>query len=177
MVNIQAGITSKHHQIKKMREIKLKLLYFILLVGLVCNSQTLLGKVVAITDGDTFKLLVQDSILHKIRVANIDCPERKQPFSTKAKQFTSDAIFGKIVKVNILSTDRYGRYIGVTTYNDSLILNHELVKNGLAWHYLKYSNDPVLQSLEDHARRNKIGLWKDSNSIPPWEWRANKKKK
>jgi len=114
--------------------------------------------------------------LHRIRVANIDCPEKNQPFSAKAKQFTSDAIFGKIVKVNVLSTDRYGRFIGVTTYNDSLILNRDLLKNGLAWHFVRYSNDMTLEELELTARKKKIGLWQEESPIPPWEWRANKRK-
>ncbi|WNH09902.1 thermonuclease family protein [Thalassobellus suaedae] len=135
------------------------------------------GKVTAITDGDTFKLLTQDSILHRVRIANIDCSERKQPFSKRAKQFTSNAVFGKMIKVEVLNKDRYGRLIGLVFYNDSLTLNHELVKHGLAWHYVKYSKDTILQSLEDKARKDKIGLWQDPNSIPPWEWRANKKKK
>lgn len=137
----------------------------------------LLGKVVAITDGDTFKLLTQDSILHRIRIANIDCPERKQPYSKKAKQFTSDAIFGKFVNVDVLKTDRYGRLIGIVIYNDSLNLNYELVKNGLAWHYIAYSNDKIkLESLEKYAITNCLGLWHENDAIAPWEWRKNKKK-
>jgi micrococcal nuclease len=155
---------------------KCYLLLIIIFFSIPVSSQTLEGKVVGITDGDTFKLLVQDSILHRIRVANIDCPEKKQPFSAKAKQFTSDAIFGKIVKVNVLSTDRYGRFIGVTTYNDSLILNRDLLKNGLAWHFVRYSNDMTLEELELTARKKKIGLWQEESPIPPWEWRANKRK-
>jgi micrococcal nuclease len=155
---------------------KCYLLLIIIFFSIPVSSQTLEGKVVGITDGDTFKLLVQDSILHRIRVANIDCPEKKQPFSAKAKQFTSDAIFGKTIKVKVLSTDRYGRYIGVTTYNDSLILNRELLKNGLAWHFVRYSNDMTLEELELTARKKKIGLWQEENPIPPWEWRANKRK-
>tara|TARA_R110002049_G_scaffold993_11_gene7250 strand:+ start:31080 stop:31307 length:228 start_codon:yes stop_codon:yes gene_type:complete len=66
------------------------------------SQETLTGKAVHITDGDTFKLLAKDSTLTIIRVANIDCPERKQPFSTKAKQFTADAVFSKNVTVSIL---------------------------------------------------------------------------
>ena len=155
---------------------KCYLLLIIIFFSIPVSSQTLEGKVVGITDGDTFKLLVQDSILHRIRVANIDCPEKKQPFSAKAKQFTSDAIFGKIVKVNVLSTDRYGRFIGVTAYNDSLILNLDLLKNGLAWHFVRYSNDMTLEELELTARKKKIGLWQEESPIPPWEWRANKRK-
>lgn len=141
------------------------------------KKETITGKVVAITDGDTFKLLTKDSIQIKVRLANIDCPERKQAFSKKAKQFTSDAIFSKTVKIEVLNTDRYGRLIAIVIYNDSLNLNHELVKNGLAWHFVKYSKDIILQKLEDKARVNKVGLWEDVNAIPPWEWRSNRKKK
>jgi endonuclease YncB( thermonuclease family) len=156
---------------------KIYYLLIIILFSVPINSQTLLGKVTAITDGDTFKLIDQDSTLHRVRIANIDCPERKQPFSAKAKQFTSDAIFGKIIKVEVLKKDRYGRLIGIVFYNDSLTLNHELVRNGFAWHYIKYSKDSILQSIEDQARIKKLGLWQEPNAIAPWEWRANKKKK
>ncbi len=159
-----------------------KLLFVLILPNLLFTQNlrlkdtTLLGKVVAITDGDTFKLLTQDSTLYRIRVANIDCPERKQPFSTKAKQFTSDAIFSKAVNVEIINTDRYGRLIGVVYYNDSLVLNHEIIKNGFAWHYVKYSKDTELQEIEDLAKVNKVGLWSDPHAIPPWEWRKTKHK-
>lgn len=141
------------------------------------KKETIIGKVVAITDGDTFKLLTKDSLLIKIRLANIDCPEKKQPFSTKAKQFVSDAIFDKIVTIHVLKKDRYRRFIANVIYNDSINLNNELVKQGLAWHYIKYSKSKKIQELEDNAKVNKIGLWQDVNAIPPWEWRANKKKK
>lgn len=141
------------------------------------KKETIIGKVVAITDGDTFKLLTKDSTLIKVRLANIDCPEKKQPFSKKAKQFASDAIFSKTVTLNVLKKDRYRRFISNVIFDDSLSLCHELVKNGLAWHYRKYSKDTILQVLEDEAREKKLGLWKDQNAIPPWEWRDNKKKR
>ncbi|RZN83381.1 MAG: nuclease [Winogradskyella sp.] len=141
------------------------------------KKETIIGKVVGITDGDTFKLLTKDSTLIKVRLANIDCPESKQPFSKKAKQFVSDAIFSKMVTLKILKRDRYQRYISNVIYDDSLSLCHELVKNGLAWHYRKYSKDSILQALEDNARGNRLGLWQDKNAIAPWEWRDRKKKK
>jgi endonuclease YncB( thermonuclease family) len=144
---------------------------------IVIQKEFLTGKAIAITDGDTFKLLTKDSITHRIRIANIDCPERKQPFSKRAKQFTSDAIFGKIIDVEVLSTDRYGRYIANVLYDNGLVLNEELLKNGFAWHFVKYSKDENLQQMEDEARINRIGLWQDSMAIPPWEWRDRKKKK
>lgn len=155
------------------------LFFFILSVlGSTTFSQsTLTGRVVGIMDGDTFKLLTQDSTLVKVRLANIDCPEKKQPFSAKAKEFTSNAIFGKTVTISILKTDRYKRYISNVTYNENLSLCHELVKAGLAWHFVRYSNDSALQQLENTARKNKRGLWQDPKPIAPWEWRTYRKKK
>lgn len=128
-------------------------------------------------DGDTFKLLTPDSTIVKVRLANIDCPEKKQPYSQKAKDFTSQAIFGKMICIEVLKKDRYKRHIANVFYNDSLNLNNQLLINGLAWHYIKYSKDTELQKMEDKARKNKIGLWQEANAIPPWEWRDDKKKK
>jgi endonuclease YncB( thermonuclease family) len=133
------------------------------------------GKVIGIMDGDTFKLLTKDSTTVKVRLANIDCPEKKQPFSSKAKQLVSEAIFSKKVTVQVLKKDRYRRLIANVFYGDSINLNHQLVKNGLAWHYVKYSKDTILQGLEDKARKDSVGLWADKNAIAPWQWRANKK--
>jgi len=153
-------------------------LILLLLFPLITFSQKVItGKVVSITDGDTFKLLTQDSVQIKVRLANIDCPEKKQAYSTKAKEFTSKAIFGKNVTLMTLKKDRYGRTIANVIYNDSLNLIQELLKQGLAWHYLEYSNDPLLQKLEDQAKKEKIGLWHDEAPIPPWKWRNTKKKK
>ena len=115
-------------------------------------EQDIQGKVVAITEGDTFKLLTQDSTLIRVRLANIDCPERKQAFSKRAKQFTSDAIFSKTVTLEVLTKDRYGRVIANVLYDDKRNLSKSLLKAGLAWHYVTYSNDDSLQALEDRAR-------------------------
>lgn len=142
-----------------------------------CYSQTLTGKVIAITDGDTFKLFTNDSIVHRVRLASIDCPEKKQPFSKRAKQFASDAIFGKEVRVEVFSKDRNGRLIANVHYSTNLILNEELLKCGLAWHFIKYSEDAALKQMEDEARAAGLGLWQDKDPVPPWEWRASKKKK
>ena len=152
---------------------------FILLffISLHCFSQTFTGKVVGIMDGDTFKLLTVDSTVIRVRLANIDCPEKKQAFSAKATEFTSKAIFGKTVTIHVQSKDRYRRYIANVIYDDSLSLCHELVKNGLAWHYVRYSKDKELQKMEDVARKSKLGLWQDLNPIAPWEWRESRKKK
>ncbi len=160
-----------------MKYLKLTLLFFLCLAFQVHAQKQLTGKVIGITDGDTFKLLTQDSTQHQVRLANIDCPERKQAYSDKAKQFLSDAIFGKMVRIDIQKKDRYKRLIAIVIYDGDKNVNHELLKHGLAWHFVKYSNDKTLQAFEDEARQNKVGLWQDPHAIAPWEWRDYKKKK
>ncbi len=137
------------------------------------------GKVVSVSDGDTLKVLRNNQQV-KIRLYGIDCPERKQAFGKKAKQFTSDMVAGRIVDVKEVTQDRYGRMVGIVKLEDE-ILNEELVRAGYAWVYKKYC-DLTLSicaswpSLETQAREAKIGLWSDSKPIPPWDWRRNKRR-
>ena len=139
-------------------------------VALSAPPETLTGKVVSIADGDTFTVLAE-KVQHKIRVEGIDCPERRQPFGTKARQFTGKLAFGKVVTVRVVTTDRYGRLIARVVMPDGKDLSAELVKAGLAWHYKRYSKDKQLAALEVEARKARVGLWVDAKPIPPWEWR------
>jgi len=138
------------------------------------NAYAWSGKCVAVTDGDTIKVM-HNGKAEKIRLYGIDCPEKKQPFGRKAKSFASDLVFKRIVEVKALNKDRYGRTIAWVYVGDTC-LNEELLKAGLAWHYKKYSKEKKLSLLEEKARVMKIGLWSDPHSIPPWEWRRLKRR-
>lgn len=130
------------------------------------------GKVIGISDGDTIKILTEDKQELRIRLNGIDCPEKKQAFGTKAKEFTSDLVFGKNVKVISRGTDRYGRVLGEVILEDGRSLNKELLKNGYAWWYEQYAKKEIdLKNLQEQARRDSIGLWKDKEAIAPWEFR------
>ncbi len=108
----------------------------------------------------------------RIRLHGIDCPEKRQPFGNRAKQFASALVFGKTVTVNVLDVDRYGRTVGEVILPDGQVLNHELVRAGLAWWYRRYApDDDTLAQLEADARAAKRGLWADAEPVPPWEWR------
>ena len=130
------------------------------------------GKVVGVSDGDTITVLHQGKG-EKIRLYGIDCPEKKQAFGKRAKQFTSDTVFGKTVEVRPVAIDRYGRTIA-WIYVNGTCLNEELLKAGLAWHYKRYSSERHLARLEDRARQQKAGLWGDPHAIPPWDFRHAK---
>lgn len=146
------------------------LLYLLLLVSSFSIAQSINGKVIAIKDGDTFVLLIEGKEQKTIRLAEIDCPESGQAFGKNAKQYLSNLIFGKAVTCEITGTDSYGRIIGkVYIYNT--YVSEELVKNGWAWHYKKYSTSKILAQLENEARINKLGLWSVPGAVAPWEWR------
>lgn len=135
------------------------------------------GKVIGIKDGDTFEVLY-DSVPEKVRLAEIDCPEKSQPFGKNARQYASDLCFGKIVTVSSSGKrDRYGRVVGTITTADGLNVNEELIKAGLAWHYKQYSKNEDLGILEQEAREKKVGLWADKNPQAPWEWRKERRMK
>ncbi len=53
-------------------------LFFLVFLSLTAFAATLTGKVVKITDGDTLYVLDASLTQHKIRLAGIDAPERKQ---------------------------------------------------------------------------------------------------
>lgn len=135
-------------------------------------SQT--GKVIAVKDGDTVVILDKENKQHTIRVADIDCPEKNQPYGKKAKWFTSDQIFGKTITIKKKNLDRYGRTVGYILYENKN-LSLELLKAGLAWHYKYYSNDVEMAKLERKAKEAKTGLWQDSNPIQPYHWRKGQR--
>jgi endonuclease YncB( thermonuclease family) len=129
------------------------------------------GKVVAIADGDTLTLLVDHRQL-KIRLAEIDTPERGQPYGSRAKEALSQLAFGKRARVVAVDRDRYGRTVGRVYVSDTDV-NAKLVRRGAAWVYRKYAKDQSLFALEAEARRAKRGLWglPEAERVPPWEWR------
>ena len=131
------------------------------------------GKVIKIADGDTLTILVERQ-QQKIRLSDIDTPERKQPFNIKAKQALSDLAFGKQARVVEVTVDRYGRIVG-RIYIAGIDVNRELVVRGYAWVYRKYSNDAELLRLEAEAKQKKLGLWADPDPLPPWEWRRGRR--
>ena len=149
-----------------------KLLLLLLLVPFLSFSKTLSGKVVAIKDGDT--VVVLDSLNNQttLRLAEVDCPEKNQPFGTKAKQFTSEQIYFKTIKYVITDTDKYGRSIAMIYYDtDNKYLSAEIIKAGMGWHYKKYSTSNELATFQENAKQNKIGLWIDNDPIEPSEFR------
>lgn len=138
------------------------------------QAQMLSGKVIKIADGDTLTILEYPHKQHRIRLAQIDAPEKAQDFGQKSKQSLSDLCFGKMASVEVVDTDRYNREVGVVTCSGKEA-NYEQVKSGMAWVYDKYANDPKYFQAQKYARSNSLGLWCVSSPTPPWEYRSKKR--
>jgi endonuclease YncB( thermonuclease family) len=136
----------------------------------------IVGKVIAISDGDTVKVLTNDHKQHKVRLAEIDTPEKGQPYGQKAKDALSLLIFGKAVRVEEVTTDRYGRLVGHIYLND-LHINKEMVRIGAAWAYRQYLKDQSFIDIENTAKADQRGIWglSEAQRVPPWDWRRGKK--
>jgi micrococcal nuclease len=135
-------------------------------------------RVVGVTDGDTIHALAKDDHLLRVRLCNIDAPEKGQAFGQASKQNLSQYIFGRDVELRVFGRDRYGRLLAVILL-DGVDINLQQVKDGMAWVYVKYIGEAdsdtqdLYLSVEAEARDQRRGLWADPDPIPPWEFRAH----
>ncbi|MFW5729528.1 MAG: thermonuclease family protein, partial [Spirochaetota bacterium] len=84
--------------------------------------------------------------------------------------------YDRMVQVEVVDVDRYGRAVGRVILPDGGDLNRILVYNGYAWWYEQYApDDDDLERLQAHARTEERGLWRQDDPIPPWEWRRGKR--
>jgi len=160
-----------------LRKLNLVLLILFLFVSCVPKEpvqpqNVLLGKIVGVKDGDSVYLL-HNGQQTEVRLAEIDCPEWRQPFGAKAKKALSDLIFNKEVKVISSGTDKYNRTIG-RIYLGDLDVSAEMIRKGYAWAYRQYLTDKRLIKIEEEAKKAKRGIWLQPNPLPPWEFRHKK---
>jgi micrococcal nuclease len=151
-----------------------KIFYFILFLNSLLSAQ-IKAKIVGIKDGDTVVALLENNTQETLRLADVDCPENRQPFGKNAKQFTSSQVFGKNVIFYRISKDRYRRTIAKIFYDNDKYLSGEIIKAGFGWWYYKASKNFKLKDVEIAARNKKLGLWSDKNAVAPWDFRKKKK--
>ncbi|MDP1634307.1 MAG: thermonuclease family protein [Gallionellaceae bacterium] len=106
----------------------------------------------------------------KVRLVEIDAPEKAQSFGNRSKQSLSALCFNKIAKLDDKGNDRYGRTLA-RVYCDGIDANAEQVRRGMAWVYDRYVTDRSLYQLQEEAKVSRRGLWADPSPMPPWEWR------
>ncbi len=149
------------------------------------TAEELTGKVVRVADGDTVTVLTSDKQEVRVRLAGIDAPEKKQPYSNRSKQNLFRLTHGKEVRADCHKTDRYGRKIckvwvqpqDCPRCEKTVEVGHAQIVAGLAWWYRKYGKEQSEEDrglyirAENEARSRQRGLWADAAPVPPWEYR------
>lgn len=143
---------------------------FIATVALSCSAYQ--ARVIGITDGDTLKVL-HDHRTVRIRLAEIDAPEKRQPFGTRSKQSLSALCYGVTADVEPLNLDRYGRTVAHVECR-GVDASTQQVRTGMAWVYDRYVTHGALYLLQSNARADRVGIWADAHPIPPWKWRHSR---
>jgi len=160
-----------------LRRLSLPLLFVLALTTAALPAQgdaVLPGVVVGVVDGDTADIRLQSGMI-RVRLHAIDAPERDQPHGATAKKALSSLVFGQDVTVEPIEQDRYDRLVARLWLAD-LDVNAEMVRQGHAWVYRRYADDPAYCSYEKAARDLGRGLWAmpREQRAAPWEWRRRK---
>lgn len=136
-------------------------------------ASALLCLVVAIADGDTLTARCGNPGAYqqvKVRLAEIDAPEKAQPFGQRSRQHLAALCFQQEATIRATARDRYGRTVARVECRGQ-DANLQQARAGMAWAYTKYLTDPAIARAQDSARAERAGLWGDSAPIPPWDWR------
>lgn len=132
------------------------------------------GKVVKVIDGDTIEVLTLQKQKFRIRLLDIDAPESRQAYGNASRKYLASLIAGDTVLVKDKGKDVYQRTLA-TIIKNNVDINAKMVANGYAWayRYKGVAKNKKMVTLEDNAKSNKKGLWKDKNPIAPWNFRHN----
>ena len=166
--NTYSSIVNSTRQAKNI----LFLVFALVISTSVQSTEDIYGTVVSIADGDTVTLKADDTT-HKIRLAEIDTPERDQPYGLAATSALTDLLLGHQVQVKVVKeSDRYGRVIGRIFIEQKYVSAH-MVEQGHAMVYRRYLTDKSLLVLEADAKSKELGLWglPKEDRVAPWVWR------
>lgn len=148
--------------------------------ALAVQAEELRGTALKIFDGDSFILQLDGSGKKlDVRLAEIDAPEKDQPYANESRAALNELIFRRKLKAVVLDTDSYKRKI-VRLYrvDDGLNINATLVERGHAWVYRRWVRDKTLFDREKTAKQQRLGLWAlpEAQRTPPWKWRYEHRK-
>ena len=140
-----------------------------------CDAEVLTGKVVKVSDGDTFTLLAAGNEQIRVRMYGIDAPEMKggQPFCNASREFLAGMIAGQEVTVLVMGTDKYERCLGIVKTSTVEDVNLVMLQEGMAWHYSQFDMTPQYVKAAKTARATHKGLWSEKNPINPYQWRKD----
>ncbi len=133
-------------------------------------------RIVGVSDGDTLTALSASRRQLKCRLYGIDAPEKKQAYGQASKISLATLSYGRPAWIAVVGRDRYGRSICRVTVG-GVDINREQIVRGMAWMYRQYADDLDYSQAETTARVRRIGIWGDSEPVPPWAFRKSSRSK
>ena len=153
-------------------------LILILAMPISASAEQFIARVFGVHDGDSLRVKIDGGRSMRVRLYGVDCPEIKQAGGKAARALVRRLAFGRVLLIESKGKDRYKRVVGRVYLLSGNTLSRELVKAGRCWWYRKYApDDQYLEELETEARADKRGVWADTDPIPPWEWRRDRRQK
>ena len=134
------------------------------------HAEQFTGKAIVVLDGDTVMLLRNSGPPVRIRLAEIDAPEKEQQGGLASKRSLSDLVLRKQVSVSTQAVDNYGRLVAHLVV-DGKNVNEEQVRRGMAWEYSSYHSNKRYIALQSEAQQARRGIWSQTSPLPPWQWR------
>ncbi len=143
-------------------------------------AETLVGRVIGVADGDTLTLLDANKQTHKIRLSGVDAPEKKQAYGQQSKLSLSNLAYGRQATADCPKRDRYQRAVCVVTVAGKDV-GLQQIHQGLAWWYRAYAHEQRApdrrgyEQAEQVAQERRVGLWREKDPTPPWDWRRERR--
>ena len=148
---------------------------FVLLLSFICAvnpahaEELFFAKVIAVMDGDTILVLRENNPPFKVRLANIDAPEKAQEYGLASRRSLIELVLRQQVEIRTRAVDSYGRIVAIIFVADRNI-NQEQVARGMAWANTR-SRDKDMLVVQAQAQQAKRGLWAQDNPLRPRAWR------
>jgi endonuclease YncB( thermonuclease family) len=134
------------------------------------------GKVVHISDGDTFIIEDENGKRTTVRIHAIDAPELSQDFGRESRENLRALIADQQVEIRKHNTDQFQRIVG-TVFTGQKDIGLAQVAGGFAWHFKQYQKEQpadereAYAKAEETARSSRLGLWSGNNPLPPKDYR------
>lgn len=149
---------------------KLVLLSVFIIGSLTGYSLVIEGKVMGVVDGNTLVVKIEDGEELEVKLQGVDAPELEQNYGTESKSYLEKVALRKKINLEMVGKNRWGDQIARVYLRNGTCLSSVMVRNGLAW----VMKTEERKQLEEKARGDKIGLWKEQNPIPPWIFRRER---
>jgi micrococcal nuclease len=136
------------------------------------------ARVTRVVDGDTYEVLVGGQLV-RVRLLGVDCPEHDQAFGAQATDSARAMLQSRVVRVQRVSTDLYGRTLGNLVLpsfsaRPAVRLDSVLVVRGWAWAFDPEHAHAQREAQQGAAQLARRGLWKCGIdvAVPPKVWRS-----